>query len=168
MLSANFKIEDDCLIGISEQEIKRFLRQFALTHKKGKMYVLKAIEVTASQLIVNYYGVCLSEASKALGYTREEVESLLKNYLVEIIKSKDHIDYDSSFLTKEIEIDGEIIPSQVKSFSRLTNTQYAAIIDLLSVVVKNINPDFIMPDPSGFIGKGQKNELDFPNLKYKL
>lgn len=171
MLSANFKIEDDCLVGIDENQLKTFLRTFASTHKKGRLYVLKAIEVSASQLALNYYGVCLTAASRATGYTKDEIEVILKNYLLQIVKSGEYIDYDSSFLTKEFaDQNGELVEAQVKSFSKLNNTQHAAIIDLLSVVVKNISPDFIMPDPKTFNypRAGHKNELDFPELKYKL
>ncbi len=172
MLSCNFQISDDCLVGIDQEQIKRFLRTFALTHKKNRLYVLKIVEVTASQLIVNYYGACLSEASKLTSYTRDEIEVILKNYLYEIVRSGEYLDYDSSFLTKEF-VDkntGEMVKPQVKSFSKLTNTQYAAIIDLLSVVVKNINPEFKILDPKNYTmpTQGQKNELDFPELKFEL
>jgi len=114
----------------------------------------------------------LSEASKLTGYTRDEIEVILKNYLYEIVRSGEYLDYDSSFLTKEF-VDkntGEMVKPQVKSFSKLTNTQYAAIIDLLSVVVKNINPEFKILDPKNYTmpTQGQKNELDFPELKFEL
>ncbi len=107
------------------------------------------------------------------GETPEGVEKRMLRRLVDLIESgqddnykKDHF-YDKDVIDKNT---GELIPAEMKSISKWSQTAMALYIDFIIAVIGLEMPEFKIPDPKDYIfeRKGQKNELLWPDEEIDL
>lgn len=168
MLSTNFKIEDDKIIGIDENELYNFIRKFYNENKNSsKFFCLKIVEQTSSQRIQNYLHVIISSFSKESGIPKQELEVFFKNSCIESYKKNNTLINDNLFHNSVYDLfTGEEYQYQLKSISSMTNSELVNYIDFVKSIINEAFPDFIFPNPDDYHipTKGQKNELTFPNL----
>lgn len=175
MILQNFKLSEDKseVLGISEKRLVDFFRLFASKHGSSKMYCMKIIEVTHSQLSRNYLFTILGEFADETGVSQEAVEKRYLNTLDLLVRSE----LDDRY-TKKIFFDdpvedpttGELLESKLKSISRFNQTALNRFIDLVVVLIQKEMPEFIIPDPANYMfeRRGQKNELLYPEERLKL
>jgi len=173
MLSVNFKIEDNAIIGIDAEYFHEFMIYFAKTHKNGKLYVLKVVEQTSSQKIQNYYHVFTKSFADHIGLNKDSVVDFLNEYIVKSIDERTHHDLDSSFLKEDITDlnTGEIVDSKkIKSLHSMTNTQIMTILDIASIIFTDYSKDWTKPNPELYKieVKSKSNKIEFPNKKIIL
>ena len=90
MILQNFTLDDEKknIIGISGNRMKQFLKRFAETHKSGKIYCMKIVEVNASQLSQNYLFTILGMLSKETGNTTDRLQKVYLKKLDDLILSE--------------------------------------------------------------------------------
>ena len=102
MILQNFKLSEDRteLLGISGKRLVDFFKLFASKHSPHKMYCLKIIEVSHSQLSRNYLFTILGEYADELGVSQESVEKRYLKKLDDLVRA----DLDDRY-TKKIFFD---------------------------------------------------------------
>ena len=175
MILQNFKLSEgrDELIGISGKRLMNFLKKFASSHSPYKMYCLKIVEVTHSQLSRNYLYTILGQYADELGCSTEAVEKRFLRKLADLVRSE----YDDLY-TKKIFFDeevvdtftGEIYEAQCKTVSKFSTTAMVRFIDFCMAVIATESPEFKIPDPNDYMEErqGEKNKILFPEERIIL
>lgn len=175
MILQNFKLseERDELIGISGPRLKDFFQKFANTHSPFKMYCLKIVEVTHSQLSRNYLFVIINEYSNYTGEGDEAIEKKFMHYLDDLVRSGYDDNYTKALFFDQDTInkkDGELITAKLKSISKFSQTAMNRYIDLVQAIIMKESPEFIIPEPKDYLPerKGEKNVLLYPEERLKI
>lgn len=175
MILQNFKISEDRkeLIGISGKRLMAFLVRFAMSHNPFKMYCIKIVEVTHSQLSRNYLYTILGAYADELGCSTEAVEKRFLKKLADLVRSDMDDMYTKKIFFDEEVIDtftGDIYEAQCKTVSKFSTTAMVRFIDFCIAMIGIESPDFKIPDPNDYLGErqGEKNKILFPDDRLLL
>ena len=176
-ISTPFQIEktdtEVKLIGYGIKQRERLFKEFLSTSKNGKIYQLKFVEVTASEVQRNYMFLCLSLAADHAGYSSEGLRAVFENMVFESAKDIEQDFFKSEdWLIDIVDLQGEVKGQTLVHMSKWTTQMMSDFIDLIQAAFTRMHPDFIFPDPKDYkLPKvGRKNEIvnkeDFSIFKF--
>jgi hypothetical protein len=157
------------MYGYGVEQRKEFNRLIASSCKLGKVYQLKAVEVTASEVQSNYLHVCLAKVAYEYGETSLVIRHFFYSRALERALSgiDGNFQYEDWVLCVVNPMTGELIKEELQPMHQWNVTMMRNFIEFVQASVKEHLPNFVFPDAKQYNLpiKGRKNEPVNRNIK---
>jgi len=169
IVEQNLEKNSVVMYGYGVEQRREFNRLIASSCKLGKVYQLKAVEVTASEVQSNYLHVCLAKVADEYGETSLVIRHFFYSKVLERALSgiDGNFQYEDWVLCVVNPMTGELIKEELQPMHQWSVSMMCNFIDFLQASVKAHFPDFVFPDAAAYTlpRKGRKNEIINRNIK---
>lgn len=170
-ISMPFRIEkgekEMKLVGYGLPQRNEFFKQIFDWCKEGKIYQLKPVEVTASEVQRNYLFLCLSLAGEHIGMTSDGLRATIEDMVLNAANDPNDEFFNSDeWLVDVIDLEtGEHKGKKLATMSQWSTGMMSDFIDFFQGVFLRLHNDFIFPNPEDYkLPKvGRRNEVPYPN-----
>jgi len=157
------------MYGYGVAERREFNRLIATSCKPNKVYQLKVVEVTASEVQTNYMHLCVNVAAKEFGCTDLELRHFFYSKVLERVLSgiDGNFQYNDWILCVTNPMTGELVKEDLQPLHQWSVSMMCNFIDFLQASVKAHFPDFVFPDAAAYTlpRKGRKNDIINRSIK---
>ena len=176
VISAPFKInkkQDEAEIrGYGATERKDFFHQIISEAKDGKLYQIKLVEVTPSEVQRNYMFMCLKLAANELGYSQPELRAVLEDIVFKSALDAENDFWDrTEWIIEPVDKNtGEVKAKALKTLSTWKVGMMNQFIELIHFLTCDSFPKFKFPDPEKYKGEilGKRHEVSDSYTVVKL
>jgi hypothetical protein len=174
--TAPFKVDNTdgvCkIIGCGPTQFKSLFTEIGQRAKPNKIYVLKLVEMTASEVQKNYLFLCLSLVAEEAGTSSENLLAVFENQILRrAIEGYDDNCQKEDWVQEIHDIaTQEIVGQQIKSLTKWNTSMMNYFLEYFMMAIKDTYPTFVFPNPEDYKSPrvGRKNDVMFPDESYVI